>query len=523
MRAALLPDRGVVKVAGDGARNFLHGLVTADILNLQAGEARFCALLTPQGKIIADFIVAEAPAARDGGGFFLDIPRALGRTLVEKLNLYKLRAKVIVEDLSELLGVLAAWDGSPPPYPPPQAGEGSLILPPPQAGEGREGVGLCYADPRLPALGTRVMLPPHLAAAAAADLGADLVDASEYEAHRIALGVPRGGLDFSYGDAFPHETDMDQLGGVDFVKGCYVGQEVVSRMEHRGTARTRAVPVRYDGAAPEAGAAVACRQSPGRHHGLGRRRKRGCAVAPRPRGGGDVARRAAHRRRRADPSRQARLGAICLSRRNQGRRMTALVHADGAARCPWPKDDPLYIAYHDDEWGVPEFDDRALYEKLVLDGFQAGLSWITILRKRENFRRAFDGFFPEKIARYRPGKIERLMQDAGIVRNRAKIEGAVLSARAWIEVMEKGPGFSKFLWHFVDGRPKVNRFRTMAQVPAETATSRAIAKELAQRGFKFCGPTIVYAFMQAVGMVNDHLVTCHRHEACQRLGHDGSG
>jgi DNA-3-methyladenine glycosylase I len=198
--------------------------------------------------------------------------------------------------------------------------------------------------------------------------------------------------------------------------------------------------------------------------------------------------------------------------------MTAPIHADGVKRCPWPKQDPLYIAYHDEEWGVPEYDDRALYEKLVLDGFQAGLSWIIILRKRENFRRAFAGFIPENIARYSPTKIERLMQDAGIVRNRAKIEGAVVSARAWIEAMEKGPGFSKLLWDFVDGQPKLNQFRTPAQVPAETATSRAIAKELAQRGFKFCGPTIVYAFMQAVGMVNDHLVTCHRHEACQMLG-----
>ena len=186
------------------------------------------------------------------------------------------------------------------------------------------------------------------------------------------------------------------------------------------------------------------------------------------------------------------------------------------ARCPWPKDDPLYLAYHDEEWGVPEFDDRALYEKLVLDGFQAGLSWITILRKRENFRHAFDGFVPEKIARYSPKKIERLMQDAGIVRNRAKIEGAVLSARAFIEAMEQGPGFANLLWDFVDGKPKVNRFRTMRQVPAETATSRAMSKELARRGFKFCGPTIVYAFMQAVGMVNDHLVSCHRHTAIQK-------
>jgi DNA-3-methyladenine glycosylase I len=192
-------------------------------------------------------------------------------------------------------------------------------------------------------------------------------------------------------------------------------------------------------------------------------------------------------------------------------------HADGRKRCPWPKDDPLYVAYHDDEWGVPEYDDRALFEKLMLDGFQAGLSWIVILRKRENFRRAFDGFVPEKIARYRPDKIERLMNDAGIVRNRAKIEGAIVSARAWLDIMEKGPGFSKLLWDFVDGHPKVNRFRSTAQVPAETATSRAASKELLWHGFKFCGPTIVYAFMQAVGMVNDHLVTCHRHDDCTKL------
>ena len=191
--------------------------------------------------------------------------------------------------------------------------------------------------------------------------------------------------------------------------------------------------------------------------------------------------------------------------------MPALPHPDGRHRCPWPGQDPFYVAYHDDEWGVPEFDDRALYEKLVLDGFQAGLSWITILRKRENFRRAFDGFAPEKIARYSPKKIERLMQDAGIVRNRAKIEGAVASARAYLDIMEKGPGFSNLLWGFLDGKPKVNAFRTVKQVPAETALSRAMSKELASRGFKFCGPTIVYAFMQATGMVNDHLVTCWRH------------
>ena len=233
MKAALLPDRGVLKVAGDDARSFLHGLVSADILKLGAGEARFCALLSPQGKIIADFIVVEAPA-QDGGGFFLDVPRAVAKPLLDKLNLYKLRSRLTVDDFSGALGVLAAWDGD-------------RIL----------AFGLSYPDPRLPALGLRAILPPQRAADAAAALGAVLVDASAYEGHRIALGIPQGGVDFQYGDAFPHEADMDQLGGVDFTKGCYVGQEVVSRMEHRGSARTRTVPVRYDGAAPPpAGTAI---------------------------------------------------------------------------------------------------------------------------------------------------------------------------------------------------------------------------------------------------------------------------
>jgi DNA-3-methyladenine glycosylase I len=191
--------------------------------------------------------------------------------------------------------------------------------------------------------------------------------------------------------------------------------------------------------------------------------------------------------------------------------MSALLHPDGLKRCPWPKQDPLYVAYHDDEWGVPERDDRALFEKLMLDGFQAGLSWITILRKRDNFRRAFDGFDPALIARYNERKVAALMNDAGIVRNRAKIAGTVLSARAFLDIMEKGPGFSALLWNFVDGRPQINHRRRMGDVPAETSVSRAVSKELAGRGFKFVGPTIVYAFMQAVGMVNDHLVTCHCH------------
>jgi DNA-3-methyladenine glycosylase I len=196
---------------------------------------------------------------------------------------------------------------------------------------------------------------------------------------------------------------------------------------------------------------------------------------------------------------------------------SAVLHDDGRHRCPWPGHDPLYVAYHDEEWGVPEYDDRALFEKLILDGFQAGLSWITILRKRDNFRRAFSDFEPEKIARYTSKKIERLMQDASIVRNRAKIEGAVSSARSYLKIMESGPGFSNLLWDHVDGWPVQNSFKTTKQIPAATDLSLAISKDLAARGFKFVGPTIVYAFMQAVGMVNDHLVLCHRHAACAKL------
>jgi DNA-3-methyladenine glycosylase I len=192
----------------------------------------------------------------------------------------------------------------------------------------------------------------------------------------------------------------------------------------------------------------------------------------------------------------------------------AIAHEDGVIRCPWVGRDALYLSYHDTEWGVPEFDDRALFEKLVLDGFQAGLSWITILRKRDAFREAFNGFDPERIARWDRRKIERLMANAGIVRNRAKIEGTVASARAYLALQENG-GFANRLWSFVDGGPLQNAFVDMNEVPAETPLSRAISKDLKALGFAFCGPTIVYAFMQAVGMVNDHLVACHRHTACQ--------
>lgn len=186
--------------------------------------------------------------------------------------------------------------------------------------------------------------------------------------------------------------------------------------------------------------------------------------------------------------------------------------SDAPVRCTWPGVDPLYVAYHDEEWGVPEFDDRALYEKLVLDGFQAGLSWITILRKRKNFRRAFDGFKPEKIALYGKRDVNRLLKDEGIIRSRAKIEAAIRGAQIWLDIMEKDEGgFRDFIWKHVDGRPVVNQFKSIKQIPAKTKMSEALSKDLKKRGFNFCGPVIVYAFAQAVGMVNDHVVACHRH------------
>jgi DNA-3-methyladenine glycosylase I len=186
----------------------------------------------------------------------------------------------------------------------------------------------------------------------------------------------------------------------------------------------------------------------------------------------------------------------------------AMRHADGLLRCPWAALDPLYVAYHDEEWGRPERDGRALFEKLILDGFQAGLSWITILRKRPAFRAAYEGFDPAAVARFDDRRVHELMQNGGIVRNRAKIEGAVHSARAWLEI-EGTLGFSNYLWDFVDGAPIVNHPKLTSDIPTQTPISERLSKDLKRRGFKFCGPTIVYAFMQAVGMVNDHLVDCH--------------
>lgn len=232
MKSAFLPDRGVIKVAGEDARNFLNGLITTDVDKLKPGLGRFGALLTPQGKIIVDFLITEAPAGH-GGGFLIDCPKALADGLATKLKFYKLRAKVTVDNLSDDFGVLAAWDGQ-------------LAAQP----------DLAFADPRNAELGTRILIPEDLKHKLSDLIGAELVDAADYEAHRIALGVPRGGLDFMYSDAFPHETNMDRLAGVDFDKGCYVGQEVVSRMQHRGTARTRSVKVLLEDSSPEAGVSV---------------------------------------------------------------------------------------------------------------------------------------------------------------------------------------------------------------------------------------------------------------------------
>jgi DNA-3-methyladenine glycosylase I len=182
-------------------------------------------------------------------------------------------------------------------------------------------------------------------------------------------------------------------------------------------------------------------------------------------------------------------------------------------RCPWCGDDPLYIAYHDNEWGVPCHDERALFEFLILEGAQAGLSWLTILRKRENYLRAFDGFDVEKIARYGAADEARLLGDAGIVRNKLKITAAIGNARATLALYEAGGNLNELFWQFVAGKPVINHWRKLDEVPVFTPAATALSKELKQRGFRFVGPTIIYSLMQAIGMVNDHLVTCPRHKA----------
>jgi DNA-3-methyladenine glycosylase I len=189
---------------------------------------------------------------------------------------------------------------------------------------------------------------------------------------------------------------------------------------------------------------------------------------------------------------------------------------DEVCRCPWARSDPLYIRYHDEEWGVPKTGDLEFFEKMILEGFQSGLSWITILRKREAFRRAFDGFEPEKIARYDDAKVSELLTDAGIIRHRGKIEAAVANARAYLALRD-GQSLAGYFWKFVNGEAIQNRFASLSEVPPETPLSRTISKDLKKRGFKFTGPTTTYSLMQACGLVNDHIVTCHRHDVCAAL------
>jgi folate-binding protein YgfZ len=228
MKATLLTDRCVLRVAGEPARGFLNNLVTGDIATMTPDTPRYAALLSPQGKIVADFFVVETP----DGEFLIDCPATLAAELLQKLTFYKLRARVTIAR-DEGLAVLAVWSG-----------------------DGATSEGTAFRDPRLPALGLRVVLAPERVAKAVAELDATPGDAADYEAHRIALGVPQGGVDFTYGDAFPHDADMDKLSGVDFRKGCFVGQEVVSRVQHRGTARNRVVAVAFAGTAPAPGSAV---------------------------------------------------------------------------------------------------------------------------------------------------------------------------------------------------------------------------------------------------------------------------
>ncbi|MEM6581733.1 MAG: DNA-3-methyladenine glycosylase I [Pseudomonadota bacterium] len=187
-------------------------------------------------------------------------------------------------------------------------------------------------------------------------------------------------------------------------------------------------------------------------------------------------------------------------------------------RCRWCGDDPLYVAYHDSEWGVPSYDDRHLFEMLILEGAQAGLSWITVLRKREGYRQLFDGFDAQRIARYTDGKLEKILKDERIIRNRLKVFGARKNARAFLKIKEEVGSFSDYLWKYVDFEPIQNNFKHFEEVPATSAISDALSKDLKKRGFTFVGSTIMYAFMQATGMVNDHTTDCFRHKQCQQLG-----
>ncbi len=406
-KLALLPDRGVVSVEGPDAAKLLQGVITNDMDLIAQQGALHAGLLSPQGKILFEFFVVKGP-----DGFCLETARAKAAELAERLKMYKLRADVAIKDASADYTVAAIWGA---------VGE--------HAPEGTGPAPLRFADPRLAALGLRELTTLRSDWALGGE-DAQSATQEEYHAYRIGLGVPEGGKDYAFGDAFPHEALFDQLHGVSFEKGCYVGQEVViahAESRHGAAAHSSA---RRRLATSRERCLDRRRRCRNRHARLGRRRPRPGADPPRPRRRVHRQGRNPARRRRARACRHPRLGALQVGSQTRGlQRMSRATDAK-IVRCTWAGSDAEYQRYHDEEWGVPLKTDRAIFEKLVLEGFQAGLSWITILRKRENFRRAFDRFDPQRIAKYGAKDFARLMADEGIVRNRAKIEATIDNAKA---------------------------------------------------------------------------------------------
>ena len=432
----MLPDRGVVRVAGEDAEKLLQGVVTNDMDLLATRPAIHAALLTPQGKILFEFFVVKAGE----GNYLLETGRRSGgRPGQAARHVQAARQGRRSRTRAAEYRVLALWGDAP-------------------ASLGETTGTVSFPDPRLPALGMRILAEARFATdIASATNGMDATP-DEYHAHRIALGVPEAGKDYALGDTFPHEADMDQLGGVSFSKGCFVGQEVVSRMQHRAHVRKRVVPIDAVGAADlQSGAEVMA----------------GAAAIGKV---GSVAGRQALALLRLDRAAEAKAkgepltaGGVAIALRKpdwatlrsraRSRRGDVMSAAE-LIRCPWSGiADSEYARYHDEEWGVPKTDDRALFEKIVLEGFQSGLSWLTILRKRDNFRRAFDDFDAARIARYRAKDIARLMADAGIVRNKLKIEATIDNARALLKLQER-TSLAAFLWGFIDGRPQINEHRS---------------------------------------------------------------
>eukprot|EP00435_Cladocopium_sp_Y103_P077119 s1_g858.t1 len=417
------------RIGGSERQDFLQNLLTNNLDRVSPTQAVYTLLQTPQGKYLFDFFVVE-----QDGHYLIDCDRDTAPELLKRLMFYKLRADVTLESLGEEWVVGAVWEGD-------DAGE-------PGKAEPWHG-GVLFSDPRLLALGERMMVP--VASAETALSVGSSCSPEDYESHRLALGVP-GSQDLIADKTFPMEANLDLLNAIDFQKGCFVGQEVTSRTHRKGQVRKRIVTVSGNGDLPPPHTTIMAGE------------------------------------------RQA--GELLSSSGAQG---LALLRLDRLA-------EPLAADGVDISPSFPAW---------MPDG--AGLSWITILKKRDNFRKAFDGFQPEKIARYSPKKVDRLLKDAGIIRHRGKIEATIGNAKAYLEIMEKDGSFADFLWDFVDGAPVQNSFKTMKAVPAETEMSRKLSKELKARGFKFCGPTIVYAFAQAVGMVNDHTTDCFRHQECAAL------